>query len=131
MMKKMSVEKYKTLTNFDKKEIEKLFFETLKEEVENLFPFLKVEKVVFGNYWERLDEDAESWKELSGYILSNGKTFIRLPDVSDFIGSGQSKIEYSSTIYETQSNILEFFGLPNTVIGITLAWGDDGGYDYF
>ena len=131
MMKKMSVEKYKTLTNFDKKEIEKLFFETLKEEVENLFPFLKVEKVNFGNYWERLDEDAESWKELSGYILSNGKTFIRLPDVSDFIGSGQSKIEYSSTIYETQSNILEFFGLPNTVIGITLAWGDDGGYDYF
>lgn len=129
MMKKMSVEKYKTLTDSDKKEIEKLFFETLKEEVENLFPFLKVEKVDFGNYWERLDEDAESWKELSGFVISNGKTFIRLPDVSDFIDSGQSKIEYNKILYDIQSNILEFFGLPNTVIGITLAWGDEG--DYF
>jgi len=130
MMKKMSVEKYKTLTDSDKKEIEKLFFETLKEEVENLFPFLKVEKVDFGNYWEQVDEESNRWKELSGFVMSNGKTFIRLPDVSDFIASGQSKIEYSSTIYEAQSNIFEFFGLPNTVIGITLAWGNKGDYDY-
>ena len=130
MMKRMSVEKYKTLTDSDKKEIEKLFFETLKEEVENLFPFLKVEKVDFGNYWEQVDEESNRWKELSGFVMSNGKTFIRLPDVSDFIASGQSKIEYSSTIYEAQSNIFEFFGLPNTVIGITLAWGNKGDYDY-
>lgn len=129
-MKKMSIEKYKTLTDYDKKEIEKLFFETLKEEVENLFPFLKVEKVDFGNYWEQVDEESNRWKELSGFVMSNGKTFIRLPDVSDFINSGQSKIEYSSTIYEAQSNIFEFFGLPNTVIGITLAWGDNGDYDW-
>lgn len=129
MMKKMSVEKYKTLTDSDKKEIEKLFFETLKEEVENLFPFLKVEKVDFGNYWEEVDEESNHWKELSGFKVSNGKTFIRLPDVSDFIDSGQSTIEYSKILYDIQSNILEFFGLPNTVIGITLAWGDEG--DYF
>ncbi len=130
MMKKMSIEKYKTLTDSEKKEIEKLFFETLKEEVENLFPFLKVEKVDFGNYWEQVNEESNRWKELSGFVMSNGKTFIRLPDVSDFIDSGQSKIEYSSTIYEAQSNIFEFFGLPNTVIGITLAWGDNGDYDW-
>lgn len=129
MMKRISVEKYKTLTDSEKKEIEKLFFETLKEEVENIFPFLKIEKVDFGNYWEQVDEESNRWKELSGFVMSNGKTFIRLPDVSDFIDSGQSKIEYSSTIYEAQSNIFEFFGLPNTVIGITLAWGDEG--DYF
>ena len=128
-MKRISVEKYKTLTDSEKKEIEKLFFETLKEEVENIFPFLKIEKVDFGNYWEQVDEESNRWKELSGFVMSNGKTFIRLPDVSDFIDSGQSKIEYSSTIYEAQSNIFEFFGLPNTVIGITLAWGDEG--DYF
>lgn len=131
MMKRISVEKYKTLTDSEKKEIEKLFFETLKEEVENLFPFLKVEKVDFGNYWEQVNEESNRWKELSGFVMSNGKTFIRLPDVSDFIDSGQSKIEYSKILYDIQSNILEFFGLPNTVIGITLAWGDDGGYDYF
>lgn len=130
MMKRISVEKYKTLTDSEKKEIEKLFFETLKEEVENIFPFLKIEKVDFGNYWEQVDEESNRWKELSGFVMSNGKTFIRLPDVSDFIDSGQSKIEYSSTIYEAQSNIFEFFGLPNTVIGITLAWGDNGDYDW-
>lgn len=129
MMKRISVEKYKTLTDSEKKEIEKLFFETLKEEVENLFPFLKVEKVDFGNYWEQVNEESNRWKELSGFVMSNGKTFIRLPDVSDFIDSGQSKIEYSKILYDIQSNILEFFGLPNTVIGITLAWGDEG--DYF
>lgn len=130
MMKRISVEKYKTLTDSEKKEIEKLFFETLKEEVENLFPFLKVEKVDFGNYWEQVNEESNRWKELSGFVMSNGKTFIRLPDVSDFIDSGQSKIEYSKILYDIQSNILEFFGLPNTVIGITLAWGDNGDYDW-
>lgn len=130
MMKRISVEKYKTLTDSEKKEIEKLFFETLKEEVENIFPFLKIEKVDFGNYWEQVNEESNRWKELSGFVMSNGKTFIRLPDVSDFIDSGQSKIEYSKILYDIQSNIFEFFGLPNTVIGITLAWGDNGDYDW-
>lgn len=129
-MKRMSVEKYKTLTDSDKKEIERLFFETLKEEIENSFPFLKIEKVDFGNYWEQVDEESNRWRELSRFVMSNGKTFIRLPDVPDYINSGQSKIEYGNTLYETQSNILEFFGLPTTVIGITLAWGDDGDYDW-
>lgn len=130
MMKRMSVEKYKTLTDSDKKEIERLFFETLKEETENLFPFLKIEKVDFGDYWEKIDEEVSRWKELSGFLMSYGKTYLRLPDVQEYIDSGQSKIEYSSAIYEIQSNIFEFFGLPSTVIGITLAWGDKGDYDY-
>ena len=128
MKKKMSVEEYLKLTNSDKLEIEKLLFETVKEEMENLFSFLTVEKIEFNNYWERLGEDAESWKELSGFVISRGKTYLRLPNIREFMESEYNDINFTKTLYDIQENVFEFFGLPNTVMGVIMAWGDE---DYF
>jgi hypothetical protein len=124
----MSVQDYLKLTNSDKLEIERLLFETIKEEMENQFPFLTVEKIEFNNYWERLDEDAERWKELSGFVLSNGKTYLRLPGINDFMESDYRDVNYSKTLYDIQENVFEFFGLSNTVMGVELAWGKE---DYY
>lgn len=128
MSKIMSVQDYLKLTNSDKLEIERLLFETIKEEMENQFPFLTVEKIEFNNYWERLDEDAERWKELSGFVLSNGKTYLRLPGINDFMESDYRDVNYSKTLYDIQENVFEFFGLSNTVMGVELAWGKE---DYY
>jgi hypothetical protein len=124
----MSVQDYLKLTNSDKLEIERLLFETIKEEMENQFPFLTVEKIEFNNYWERLDEDAERWKELSGFVLSNGKTYLRLPGINDFMESDYRDVNYSKTLYDIQENVFEFFGLSNTVMGVELAWGNENYY---
>ena len=128
MSKIMSVQDYLKLTNSDKLEIERLLFETIKEEMENQFPFLTVEKIEFNNYWERLDEDAERWKELSGFVLSNGKTYLRLPGINDFMESDYRDVNYSKTLYDIQENVFEFFGLSNTVMGVELDWGKE---DYY
>ena len=128
MSKIMSVQDYLKLTNSDKLEIERLLFETIKEEMENQFPFLTVEKIEFNNYWERLDEDAERWKELSGFVLSNGKTYLRLPGINDFMESDYRDVNYSKTLYDIQENVFEFFGLSNTVMGVELAWGNENYY---
>ena len=130
MSKIMSVKDYLELTDSDKLRIENLVFETIKEEMEQLFPFLTVEKVQFNDYWEKVDYEANRWKDLSGFVLSNGRTFIRLPDVMNFMGTNYANVNYSQPLYEIQENIFEFFRLPNTVMGATLAWGKDGEY-YF
>ena len=130
MSKIMSVKDYLELTDSDKLKIENLVFETIKEEMEKLFPFLTVEKVQFNDYWEKVDYEANRWKDLSGFVLSNGRTFVRLPDVTEYMESEQSNVNYSHALYEIQENIFEFFRLPNTVMGVTLAWGKDGKY-YF
>jgi hypothetical protein len=128
MSKIMPVQDYLKLTNSDKLEIEKLLFETVKEEMENLYSFLTVEKIEFNNYWERLDEDAESWKELSGFVISRGKTYLRLPNIREFMESEYNDVNFTKTLYDIQENVFEFFGLPNTVMGVIMAWGDE---DYF
>jgi hypothetical protein len=128
MSKIMPVQDYLKLTNSDKLEIERLLFETVKEEMENLFSFLTVEKIEFNNYWERLGEDAESWKELSGFVISRGKTYLRLPNIREFMESEYNDINFTKTLYDIQENVFEFFGLPNTVMGVIMAWGDE---DYF
>ena len=125
----MSVQDYLKLTNSDKLEIERLLFETVKEEMENQFSFLKIEKIEFNNYWERLDEDAERWQDLSGFIISRGKTYIRLPDIRTFMDSEYKDINFTKTLYDIQENVFEFFGLPNTVMGVVMAWGDED-YDF-
>ena len=124
----MPVQDYLKLTNSDKLEIERLLFETVKEEMENLYSFLTVEKIEFNNYWERLDENVESWKELSGFVISRGKTYLRLPNISEFMESEYNDINFTKTLYDIQENVFEFFGLPNTVMGVIMAWGDE---DYF
>ena len=124
----MPVQDYLKLTNSDKLEIERLLFETVKEEMENLYSFLTVEKIEFNNYWERLNEDAESWKELSGFVISRGKTYLRLPNIREFMESEYNDINFTKTLYDIQENVFEFFGLPNTVMGVIMAWGDE---DYF
>ena len=129
MSKIMPVQDYLKLTNFEKLEIERLLFETVKEEMENQFSFLKIEKIEFNNYWERLDEDAERWQDLSGFIISRGKTYIRLPDITSFMESGYKDINFTKTLYDIQENVFEFFGLPNTVMGVVMAWGDED-YDF-
>jgi hypothetical protein len=128
MSKIMPVQDYLKLTNSDKLEIERLLFETVKEEMENQFSFLKVEKIEFNNYWERLDEDAESWERLSGFIISRANTYIRLPDIRTFMDSEYKDINFTKTLYDIQENVFEFFGLPSTVMGVVMAWGDE---DYF
>jgi hypothetical protein len=128
MSKIMPVQDYLKLTNSDKLEIEKLLFETVKEEMENLYSFLTVEKIEFNNYWERLDEDAGSWKELSGFVISRGKTYLRLPNIREFMESEYNDINFTKTLYDIQENVFEFFGLPNTVMGVIMAWGEE---DYF
>lgn len=128
MSKIMSVQDYLKLTNSDKLEIERLLFETIKEEMENQFPFLSVEKVEFNNYWEKLDYDVARRKELSGFVLSNGKTFLRLPGINDFMESKYRNVNYTRTLYDIQENVFEFFGLSNTVMGVELAWGNE---DYY
>ena len=128
MSKIMPVQDYLKLTNSDKLEIERLLFETVKEEMENLYSFLTVEKIEFNNYWERLGEDAESWKELSGFVISRGKTYLRLPNIREFMESEYNNINFTKTLYDIQENVFEFFGLPNTVMGVIMAWGDE---DYF
>jgi len=128
MSKIMPVQDYLKLTNSDKLEIERLLFETVKEEMENLYSFLTVEKIEFNNYWERLGEDAESWKELSGFVISRGKTYLRLPNIREFMESEYNDINFTKTLYDIQENVFEFFGLPNTVIGVIMAWGEE---DYF
>ena len=125
----MPVQDYLKLTNSDKLEIERLLFETVKEEMENQFSFLKIEKIEFNNYWERLDEDAEHWQDLSGFIISRGKTYIRLPDIRTFMDSEYKDINFTKTLYDIQENVFEFFGLPNTVMGVVMAWGDEDYYD--
>ena len=129
MSKVMSVQDYLKLTNSDKLEIERLLFETVKEEMENQFSFLKIEKIEFNNYWERLDEDAEHWQDLSGFIISRGKTYIRLPDIRTFMDSEYKDINFTKTLYDIQENVFEFFGLPSTVMGVVLAWGEEDYYD--
>ena len=129
MSKIMPVQDYLKLTNSDKLEIERLLFETVKEEMENQFSFLKIEKIEFNNYWERLDEDAERWQDLSGFIISRGKTYLRLPNITSFMESGYKDINFTKTLYDIQENVFEFFGLPNTVMGVVLAWGDED-YDF-
>ena len=121
----MPVQNYLKLTNSDKLEIERLLFETVKEEMENVFSFLTVEKIEFNNYWEKLGEDAESWKELSGFVISRGKTYLRLPNIREFMESEYNDINFTKTLYDIQENVFEFFGLPNTVMGAALAWGDE------
>jgi hypothetical protein len=128
MSKIMPVQDYLKLTNSDKLEIEKLLFETVKEEMENLYSFLTVEKIEFNNYWERLDEDAGSWKELSGFVISRGKTYLRLPNIREFMESEYNDVNFTKTLYDIQENVFEFFGLSNTVMGVIMAWGDE---DYF
>jgi hypothetical protein len=128
MSKIMPVQDYLKLTNSDKLEIERLLFETVKEEMENLYSFLTVEKIEFNNYWERLDENAESWKEVSGFVISRGKTYLRLPNIREFIESEYNNINFTKTLYDIQENVFEFFGLSNTVMGVIMAWGDE---DYF
>jgi hypothetical protein len=128
MSKIMPVQDYLKLTNSDKLEIERLLFETVKEEMENLFSFLTVEKIEFNDYWEKLDYDAERWKQLSGFALSNGKTYLRLPNIREFMESEYNDINFTKTLYDIQENVFEFFGLPNTVMGVIMAWGDE---DYF
>jgi hypothetical protein len=125
MKKKMSVEEYSKLTNSNKLEIERLVFETVKEEMENLFSFLTVEKIEFNNYWEKVDNEAARWNEISGFVLANGRTYIRLPHINDYMISGVRDVNYSKALYDIQENIFEFFGLPNTVMGAALAWGDE------
>ena len=125
----MSVQDYLKLTNSDKLEIERLLFETVKEEMENQFSFLKIEKIEFNNYWERLDEDAEHWQDLSGFIISRGKTYIRLPDIRTFMDSEYKDINFTKTLYDIQENVFEFFGLPSTVMGVVMAWGEEDYYD--
>jgi len=125
----MPVQDYLKLTNSDKLEIERLLFETVKEEMENQFSFLKIEKIEFNNYWERLDEDAEHWQDLSGFIISRGKTYIRLPDIRTFMDSEYKDINFTKTLYDIQENVFEFFGLPNTVMGVVMAWGEEDYYD--
>jgi hypothetical protein len=127
MKKMMSVDEYRKLTDSDKSEIERLMFETLKEEIEKLFPFLKIERIDLSDYWEKVDEEATRWKELSGFVLSNGKTYVRLPE-HRMMTPEQYGASYSEPIYQTIENIFEFFKLPNSVLGVTLAWGDE---DYF
>ena len=129
MSKIIPVQDYLKLTNSDKLEIERLLFETVKEEMENQFSFLKIEKIEFNNYWERLDEDAERWQDLSGFIISRGKTYIRLPDIRTFMDSEYKDINFTKTLYDIQENVFEFFGLPNTVMGVVMAWGDED-YDF-
>ena len=129
MSKVMSVQDYLKLTNSNKLEIERLLFETVKEEMENQFSFLKIEKIEFNNYWERLDEDAEHWQDLSGFIISRGKTYIRLPDIRTFMDSEYKDINFTKTLYDIQENVFEFFGLPNTVMGVVMAWGNED-YDF-
>ena len=129
MSKIMPVQDYLKLTNSDKLEIERLLFETVKEEMENQFSFLKIEKIEFNNYWERLDEDAEHWQDLSGFIISRGKTYIRLPDIRTFMDSEYKDINFTKTLYDIQENVFEFFGLPNTVMGVVMSWGDED-YDF-
>ena len=129
MSKIMPVQDYLKLTNSDKLEIERLLFETVKEEMENQFSFLKIEKIEFNNYWERLDEDAERWQDLSGFIISRGKTYIRLPDITSFMESEYKDINFTKTLYDIQENVFEFFGLPNTVMGVVMAWGEEDYYD--
>ena len=129
MSKVMSVQDYLKLTNSDKLEIERLLFETVKEEMENQFSFLKIVKIEFNKYWERLDEDAERWQDLSGFIISRGKTYIRLPDITSFMESEYKDINFTKTLYDIQENVFEFFGLPNTVMGVVMAWGDED-YDF-
>ena len=124
----MPVQDYLKLTNSNKLEIEKLLFETVKEEMENLYSFLTVEKIEFNNYWERLDEDAGSWKELSGFVISRGKTYLRLPNIREFMESEYNDVNFTKTLYDIQENVFEFFGLSNTVMGVIMAWGDE---DYF
>ena len=124
----MPVQDYLKLTNSDKLEIERLLFETVKEEMENLYSFLTVEKIEFNNYWERLDENVESWKELSGFVISRGKTYLRLPNIREFMESEYNNINFTKTLYDIQENVFEFFGLSNTVMGVIMAWGDE---DYF
>jgi hypothetical protein len=128
MSKIMPVQDYLKLTNSDKLEIEKLLFETVKEEMENLYSFLTVEKIEFNNYWERLDEDAGSWKELSGFVISRGKTYLRLPNIREFMESEYNDVNFTKTLYDIQENVFEFFGLSNTVMGVIMAWGEE---DYF
>ncbi len=128
MSKIMPVQDYLKLTNSDKLEIERLLFETVKEEMENLYSFLTVEKIEFNNYWERLDENVESWKELSGFVISRGKTYLRLPNISEFMESEYNNINFTKTLYDIQENVFEFFGLSNTVMGVILAWVEE---DYF
>ena len=128
MSKIMPVQDYLKLTNSDKLEIERLLFETVKEEMENVFSFLTVEKIEFNDYWEKLDYDAERWKQLSGFALSNGKTYLRLPNIREFMESEYNNINFTKTLYDIQENVFEFFGLPNTVMGVIMAWGDE---DYF
>ena len=129
MSKIMPVQDYLKLTNSDKLEIERLLFETVKEEMENQFSFLKIEKIEFNNYWERLDEDAEHWQDLSGFIISRGKTYIRLPDIRTFMDSEYKDINFTKTLYDIQENVFEFFGLPSTVMGVVMAWGNEDYYD--
>ena len=124
----MPVQDYLKLTNSDKLEIERLLFETVKEEMENVFSFLTVEKIEFNDYWEKLDYDAERWKQLSGFALSNGKTYLRLPNIREFMESEYNDINFTKTLYDIQENVFEFFGLPNTVMSVIMAWGDE---DYF
>jgi hypothetical protein len=128
MSKIMPVQDYLKLTNSDKLEIERLLFETVKEEMENLYSFLTVEKIEFNNYWEKLDENAESWKEVSGFVISRGKTYLRLPNIREFMESEYNNINFTKTLYDIQENVFEFFGLPNTVMGVIMAWGEE---DYF
>jgi hypothetical protein len=128
MSKIMPVQDYLKLTNSDKLEIERLLFETVKEEMENVFSFLTVEKIEFNDYWEKLDYDAERWKQLSGFALSNGKTYLRLPNIREFMESEYNDINFTKTLYDIQENVFEFFGLSNTVMSVIMAWGDE---DYF
>lgn len=123
MSKIISIEKYKKLTKNDKLKIEELFFKTIKEEMETLFPFLKIEKVEFNNYWEKVDYESNRWRKLSGFVLSNGNTYVRLPDINTYMDE-YSNIEYSRTLYDIQENIFEFFRLPDSTLGVVLAWGN-------
>jgi hypothetical protein len=38
-------------------------------------------------------------------------------------------INFTKTLYDIQENVFEFFKLPNTVMGVVMAWGEEDYYD--
>lgn len=130
MSKLMSAQEYHSITKSDKLEIESYFFGALKEHVEELFPFLTIEKIEFTDYWDKVEQDIIFYdrltkSSLSSFVLSDAKTFIRLPSVTNYIEEGYGNINFSDKLYGIQKELFGFFRLPNSVMGAKLAWGDE------
>lgn len=130
MGKLMSAQEYHSMTKSDKLEIESYFFGALKEDVEELFPFLTIEKIEFTDYWDKVEQDiilhdSLTKTSLSSFVMSDGKTFIRLPSVRSYIEGGYGNINFSEELYRIQYELFRFFRLPSSVMGAKLAWGDE------